>query len=152
MVALGISMFVLSVQFDRGCGGHLKRAADSNSIELAQKELQLAVDYMELNGLTEGYASVIYQTPDEDVGFWHDNIASSLGELKGTPSTAASLEKSNVLIKLRETLIDHGSSGDSITVPAGISRFPNNRLFAFLWIISAGIFLACIPWRDIIDS
>ncbi len=152
MAALGITLFVLSVQFDRGCGGHLKRAADANSIELAEKELQLAVDYMEANGLTSGYTSIIYQTPDEDIGFWYGNIESSLSGLKSTPDTATSLEKSNVLIKLRETLIDHGSSGDSITIPSGISLYPNNRVFALLWVVFIAVLLAVIPWRDLLDD
>lgn len=127
-----------SVQFDRGCDGHLKRAADANSIEMAQSELQIAIDYIEAEGLDTGYTSIFYTTPDEDMGYWANNLKQANNELKEMISTdtSSNLEKSNMLIKLRETLIDHkgGDSGDTVTAPNGISRYPNNATYAWtLW-------------------
>ena len=43
-----------SIQFKQSCKGYLKRAADSNTVELAKQELGKAVDYIEANNLTEG--------------------------------------------------------------------------------------------------
>lgn len=120
---------VQSIVFDRNCGGHLKRAADANTVELATKEMETVVHYAEREGITSGYTSVIYRTPDEDVGFWYDNMRASLMELKDVKPDATQLEKSNVLIKLRETLLDHGRS-TSITAPESISIFPYNVLYA----------------------
>jgi hypothetical protein len=114
------------ISFTQGCGGHLKRAADANSVALAESELQMAVDYLDRHNMTSGYTSVVYRTPDEDVGFWHDNLASSLATLKTLPKNATQLEQSNVLMKLRETILDHGKDGDSLTTPDGISIYPNN--------------------------
>lgn len=68
LVTFGICL-VLGIQFNANCKGHLKRAADSNTIEMAKKELDIALDYLEKEGLTEGYTSVIYKTPDEDIEF-----------------------------------------------------------------------------------
>ena len=143
LVICGYSI-VDSVQFDRNCGGHLKRAADANSIEMAQAELQIAIDYIESNDLDTGYTSVLYTTPDEDLGFWAKNLNQANNELLAMidTDTATNLEKSNMLIKLRETLIDHkgGDTGDSVTVPRGTSRYPNNA--NYLWLcLSFG--LAC---------
>lgn len=126
---------VNKVSFNNGCGGHLKRAADANTIDMAKEELKTALDYMEEHDMTHGYTSVFYNTPDEDVKFWYNNVKSSYNELLSLDSTVTHLEKSNMLIKLRETLLDHGDKGESITCPDGISRFPNNGAWAFGWLI-----------------
>lgn len=129
------SRWYLSVVFTQECGGHLKRAADANTVELARSELETAVAYIEREGMIAGYTSVLYRTPDEDVGFWHRNLAASLEELRAVRSDASQLESSNVLMRLRETLLDHGEHGESITIPDGISVFQHNRAFcAFGWL------------------
>lgn len=115
--------------------GHLKRAADANSIELALSELKTSLDYMEHNNLTSGYTSVVFKTPDEDLGFWYANLKASKLELENSINSP-SLEKSMVLLKLRETLLDAGENGSRITYPRGISIFPNNKLIALLFLIS----------------
>lgn len=117
---------VRSVKFDQNCGGHLKRAADANTIETAESELKTALDYLESNGMVNGYTSVLYNTPDEDVTFWYQNLKDSYNGLIALNDSVSELEKSNMLIKLRETLIDHSKDGENITMPDGISRFPNN--------------------------
>lgn len=144
LLILSTYAIIDGVNFDRGCGGHLKRAADANSIELAQQELQIAIDYIEDNNLTEGYTSVIYTTPDEDLGYWYSNLSQANNELINmiNDGNATNLEKSNMLIKLRETLIDHkgGDTGDTITVPMGTSRYPNNATYVWLlWITTIGV-------------
>ncbi len=115
--------------------GHLKRAADANSIELALEELNTALNYIENNGLSTGYTSLIYKTPDEDLEFWYRNLKASKEELEKTKNST-SLEKTNVLLKLGETLLDEGKKGSRTTYPKGISIFPHNRLIAILFIIS----------------
>jgi hypothetical protein len=127
---------VKQINFTRDCGGHLKRAADANTVPLAAQELETAIDYIERHGLTHGYTSVLYQTPDEDLGFWYQNLNGSLEELRGLTPQATELERSNVLLKLRETLLDHTEGGEKVTAPQGIGIFPNNRLFAIV-----GLFL-----------
>ena len=134
---------VNDIVFDRNCEGYLKRVADANTIELAQNNLATALRYVEDNNLTSDYTSVVYRTPDEDVGFWHDNLKASLQELRSIKSDASQLEKSNVLLKLRETLLDHGQSL-SVTAPSGISVFPNNFSYA-LWGLLSFLF-AAISW------
>jgi hypothetical protein len=130
-VVFGI-MIVKSIQFDQSCGGYLERAASANTVEIAKGELQRALFYIETEDLTSGYTSVLWKTPDEDLGFWYNNIKTSYNELLSLPENASPLEKSNMLLKLRETLIDHKEKGDSITVPGGISRYPNNGIYGTL--------------------
>lgn len=119
------------IVFDIHCGGRIKRAADANTVEIAQKELEAVIAYADQKGYTQGYTSVLWNTPSEDVGFWYNNLKTALEELKHLPPSATPLEKSNMLIKLRETLIDHKEKGDAVTVPSGLARFPNNT--AWFW-------------------
>lgn len=139
-----------TIIFDIHCEGHLKRAADANTIHLAAKELQIAVDYMEDNKLIGGYTSVIYRTPDEDVGFWYDNITSALIELNSVNEDATQLERSNLLMKLRETLLDDSKAGYDVTSPAGIEVFPYNKLLSiygvFCFIVSIISFSMPYVW------
>lgn len=134
-----VIVIVLSIQFDREIGGHLKLAADANNTEMAERKLTLAVDGMEKWELCNGggdncFTSVLYRTPDEDVGYWRENIESTLADLQSmTPEERAdNLIESNQLIKVRETLLDSGAGGDEVTKPDGISRYPNNVSFS-LW-------------------
>lgn len=142
---------VATIQFDRNCGGYLKRAADANTVELAKKQLRVSLDYMEREGLITGYTSILYRTPDEDVGFWYTNIKSSLTELEQMNTNATQLERSNLLMKLRETLLDEGKSA-SITIPGGISIYPNNVAMAFFGWLSAILMVigvvVVIPWDE----
>lgn len=113
------------------CSGHIKRAADSNTVELATQELRVVINYLEARRMTDGYTSALYRTPDEDVGFWYQNLKASLGELEKVTPAATQMERSNLLIKLRETLLDHGETSSTITEPDGISIFPSNRAYAW---------------------
>ncbi|MDD5453967.1 MAG: hypothetical protein PHW62_00505 [Candidatus Ratteibacteria bacterium] len=125
-----IAIAYAGAMFDINIGGHMKRAADANTIELATEEMRTVVQQMESSGLTTGYTSILYRTPDEDIRFWYNNMHSSLAELESTPQNATSLEKSNILMKLRETLLDNGNGRNSITAPPGISRYPDNKFYA----------------------
>lgn len=128
-----------SITFGINCGGRIKRAADSNTIELAKKEMQVVVLYLEDNDMTKGYTSILYKTPDEDVGFWYENLKSALDELEKVKPSISQLEKSNLLMKLRETLLDEDAS---VTLPMGISIFPNNVAYCMWGWFSCILFLA----------
>jgi hypothetical protein len=139
------------IQFERNCSGYLKRAGDANTIEIAEKELTKALDYIEKHDLKDGYTSILYRTPDEDIGFWYTNLHTSLEELKKLPAGATPLERSNMLIKLRETLLDHGQNGDHVTIPYGISVYPANAIYAVaMWafLIIFVIFAVVWFWKE----
>lgn len=118
------------VVFKQNVSGYLKRAADANTVDLAHEELTRAIDYLEANNLTTGYTSILWKTPDEDIEFWYRNLKASQRELEVLNSESA-LERTNVLIKLRETLVDSGEK-TKVTVPDGLSVYPHNALWAGL--------------------
>lgn len=124
-----------SVIFNIDCGGHMERAASANSIALATQEMVAVVKWAEDNKATSGYTSILWQTPDADVGFWYNNMKASLKELQDIKPDATELEKSNVLMKLRESVTHHNNDGTVITAPSGLSVFPDNIGFCvWAWI------------------
>lgn len=138
-----VFVIVLQIKLEQSCVGHLKRAADANTIERAQQELDVAIKYLENNNLTDGYTSILYRTPDEDINYWYNNLKESNDELLVIINidSTTNLEKSNQLIKLRETLLDNtDSSGDVVTYPAGLSRYPHNGLIT-LWFNLSWLFM-----------
>jgi hypothetical protein len=149
-LVLSLSVFgiviVKKVQLKQNCTGYLKRAADANTVEVASQELQKAIDYLESNNLTSGYTSIVWRTPDEDIEFWYNNLKASQDELSKVDSTTTSLEKTNLLMKLRETLLDSGEKGSELTVPCGLSRYPHNSLFSFLMWLSSLLIITVVIW------
>ena len=135
-----------AISYNRYCEDYLKRAADANTINIAKVELKKAVDWIESKNLTSGYTSVLYNTPDEDLGFWYNNLKTSLNELENFNQVSATpTDKSNQLIKLRETLLDTTGDGTQITAPAGISRYPNNTTYMFMtWAVICGLIIGTI--------
>jgi len=122
-----------SLTFYLNCETYLKRAATANTIEMAKPELSKAIEYIEENELTTGIVSIFLKNPLNDIGFWYTNLKASYEELEKIPDDATALEKTNVLMKLRESLTDQsGDSGTVVVIPSGISIYPNNVLY-FWW-------------------
>ena len=135
--------FVKDIQFDQRCAGFLKQAADASSVELAERQLNLAIDYIEKAGLTSGYTSVIYKTEDENIGFWYENLKVCQKELAETKGNST-LENTNVLMKLRESLTDASEKGTVLTIPSGLYLYPHNALFMVVGSISFIMFLVSL--------
>ena len=116
---------IKSIQFNQNCKGYLKQTADANSVELALERLNKAIDYVEANNLTSGYTSIVYRTEDENIEFWYKNLLTCKQELTECIESSQ-FEKTNVLMKVRESLTDQSEHGTVITCPPGMSRYPNN--------------------------
>ena len=102
---------VKAVQFGLDCEAYLKRASNAITVELAKEELAKAIKYAEDNNLTEGIVSIFLKNPANDLDFWYKNIKSAYDELENLTEDAAPLEKTNVLMKLRESLTDRDEGG-----------------------------------------
>ncbi len=141
-----VARIVKSCQFNWNCANYLKRAADSNTVEMARDQLNIALTYLEKENLTDGWVSIFFHRPQCDIKFWYTNLKTSRDELnqflkerEGKEPTLTAMEstaRSNQLIKLRETLLDASESGSSITCPPGISIYPHNKAYFWGLIIS----------------
>jgi len=125
-----------SIIFDFQCGAFLKRAAEANTVEIAKEELAKALEYIEEQELTSGIVSIFLRNPSNDVSFWYNNISAAQDELMNLPEDATALERTNVLMKLRESLTDRSDGNTAVTHPAGISVYPHNVLYFWWGLIS----------------
>jgi hypothetical protein len=119
------------IQFDRLCTQHIERAGEATDVEIAASELEIAMDYLRGHNMTSGYTSIIYRTPDEDLGFKFQNYSTAENELKSL-SGATELEKTNALLKLRESIHENG------TMPDGAWLYPYN-LEMCCWAWASGL-------------
>lgn len=137
LLFIGTRIF-FGIRFNQDIEGHLKLAADANTTELAQKQLKIAIDNMDKHRLCNSmgdncFTSILYRTPDEDVGYWRTNVEATYEDLSSMADEdrANNLIESNQLMKVRETLLDSGKNGDKVTHPEGVSIYPHNTSFAF---------------------
>jgi hypothetical protein len=145
---VGVSLFMPGLKFDQGCGNYLKLAADANNIAIAKERLDVAIAYIESNNLTSGNSGVIFTYPENDLGIWYKNLKAAQKNLTEFPKEASETDVSTTLVKLRETLLDHGAHGDHVTIPDNIAYFPNQVLlnisvFVNVLMIIVAFFLWC---------
>ena len=126
---------VRDTQFDLHCTQYIKRAADASTVETAKEELAKAISYAEEHGMTEGNTSIFLKQPQDDVGFWYRNMKNAYHELDNLPDDSSALEKTNVLMKVRESLVDQGESSVRVNLPQDISVFPNNALYFWAYAV-----------------
>lgn len=146
-----VSRQVNLILFRQNCLGYLKQAADANTAEMALERLTLAIEYVERNGLTYGYTSIMWKTEDENVGYWYQNLKACQNELKLCLG-CSQLEKSNVLMKVRESLTDEGKNGTTLTIPKGLFLYPNNGMWCVFVCISLLCFIAGVMWLKFLED
>ena len=133
-----IYSIVKSVQFSANCADYLELSAEANSIVLAERHLTTAIDYLEKNEITSGQARFIVKYPKNDIGLWYENLKTAQSQLQQMifDGDYNELEQSNMLMKLRETLLD----GEYVVLPLCVSLFPNGTLL--LWLNTT----LCVVW------
>lgn len=135
------------------CTDYLKLSADAPSIKKADHFLGKSLEYLERKNLTKGNSAYLFHTPSNDVGIWYEQIkgAKETTEdiLKRDSSViVAQLEKDNALMKVREVILDEGSSGTEVTLPAHLATFPYQWLFLLWWIVTIIVLIiGIIVWK-----
>ena len=137
-----ITRIILGIQFDQNCGGYIERSANANTIQLAVASLATATTYLDEHNIRSGYTSILYKTPDEDVGYWSQNLHAALDELKAVKPETTQLERTNILLKLRETLT--AQDGAQTIIPKGISIHGNNKEYFWAMMIFMFIMIICL--------
>ena len=125
--------------------GHLERAANTTLTETALNELGIGVDYLEIKQMTSGFTSVVWNTPDEDVGYFYTNLKNAYANLHKINYTGTEIEKSNALLKLKESLIyNNGKHGDKVIYPDDLQYYQNKYIWAFFDYSSGFLFIYLI--------
>lgn len=143
LIVYGVGI-VKAIQMNSHCIDYLEMAADANSVELAEKHLTTAINYLEKNNLTSGDTKVLIYKPTNDLGLWYENLKSAQSQLQelSNREDLTELEESNALMKLRETLLN---SKGSVTHPSMISYYPSHVAWfwalVLIWILWIGAFV-----------
>lgn len=145
-IAWTIATGVNEHRFNVNCKQYIKRAADASSVDVAKRELGKAIEYCENNGLTEGFVSIFFKQPKNDIGFWYENLKVAYAELDALSEDSTLLEKTNVLMRIRESLTDGNENGVFVTRPEGIEKHPNNALYFWWGIISVLALIVFFLW------
>jgi hypothetical protein len=127
-----------------GCGDYLKLAGDAPTVQKAYDFLEIALDYMEKRGLTNGNSAVLFRTPSSDIGIWYNQVKGAketLTSILAKGEMATQLEKDNALMKVREVVLDQGEQGTKVTMPANITLFPMQVLFWVMFILGGVILI-----------
>lgn len=113
---------------------------------MAKPQLDKAISYLENHNLTSGIVSIFLKNPKNDIGFFYQNLKACQTELERVSPNASQLEESNVLMKLRESLLDEGQTTE-VTHPFGISIYPYNVVY-FIWLMISfvGTVIIGIRW------
>ena len=119
------------IQLNHNCIQYIEKAATSNTVEIAKENLSKVITYAEEHNLTEGTVSIFYKQPMNDIGYWYKQITAIYNELDKLSEDSTPLERSNVLMKLNESLTD--KEGFAI-LPDGLSIYPDNVAY-FWWAI-----------------
>lgn len=138
-LAWGGTRAVLDIVFERDIGSALKKAASADSVELAARNLGIALKKLEAKEDAAGFTSLFQGAADEDVGSWCNELEAALWELQAIKPKASRLERRNALLTLRGILLNNTEGIVHVMVPPGISVFPHNMLYA-TWGWSSFIF------------
>lgn len=129
--------------FKSNCGDYLKLAGDAPTVEKANVFLGKAINYLEQKDKTSGNSAFIFRTPANDVGIWYGQLTGAKAIADSLIKNGTSLEKSNALMKIRETVLDQGEKGTVVTLPTKIASFPYQWPMLIWWIVT--VLLVVIP-------
>lgn len=120
----------------RHVSGHIKRAATASTVPIAREELGKALEGARQRDWDYGRTSEFMTLPEYDIGYWYQNLTAAYDELALADSPSVSqLEKTNVLLKLRETLTERDNKGNtSAALPEMLYAMPYGH-----WTLSAGV-------------
>lgn len=130
--------------FKAECLQYLHRSANASSLETAQAELGKALAFLEAKNLTSGVVSIFLKQPRNDVGFWYENLKQQFEQISAMGASTSQLEITNFLMKHREVITDQTQQGTVITHPKGISIYPKNQLFFWMFTLVIGCALGGI--------
>lgn len=148
LVVLLLLRLCCGIGFNIRCSQYLERASNANTVDFAKQNLATAMRCLEKEDLTNGVVSIFLHQPSNDIGYWYSNLRASMDELSKVKEDTSQLEKSNILMKLRETLTDATKEGTMVVCPSGISIYPYNALyfwlfmFSFVLLITGGLWCA----------
>lgn len=113
--------------FDKCFVNHVKRGIDSLNLDIAKKELDKAIKYLNDNNLTNGSTSIFSGDSENDLESYYNWIKEVYKYIKYFPSNASKVERLKYFKELENI-------ESTINIPKGMAMYPYNKLF-FIWIM-----------------
>ena len=121
----------LNRQFEIHCGVYLRRAANANDIKNAKESLYKALMYAHKRGLTEGNTSVVIYDPNNDIGFWYDELSAAYDALNQLPANASVADRTWAFDRIRQYVAEDCR-------PGSLAFYPYHRIM--FWAMGASTF------------
>lgn len=146
----GLAIIETDRNFKENCVDHLTKATNTDSVETAKEELEKAIFFVETKNLTQGNTSIFLNKPENDIGYWYENLKSCYKDLEILPENLNPSEKRNALMKLRKSLLDCSTTNSiRVKLPKNISSYPNRLSFLGLFLFIIGVLVVhIIDWYD----
>lgn len=125
----GLLRLERGIEFDRNCIQYIRKATYATSVEAAKENLEVAISYAKEHNLTEGIVSIFFKQPKNDIGYWYKNMTDAYSKLEAINEDTPFSKQEITLINIREKLTN-------ITIPDGISIYPNNVLYFWVGLVS----------------
>lgn len=130
------------INYVQECGSYINQINNANDPELALKNINIAIKYLEDNDITHGYTSAIYKTEGDNIEFFYKNLLSCRKNIQDFinkyMNNGNNVIDDSVIGKqyawqmIKEKYFDElGFKGE----PLGISRYPHNTAYMIMWII-----------------
>lgn len=116
--------------FNEEVYAHLVNYVRAGTSEVAERDINSAIEALEGRGLTEGQISIFCKDPKKNIGLWYENLIKSREVLRKASQESPS-KQAIILEKQRDGLRGNGNN-TGIEYPEGISIYPYNKLF-FWW-------------------
>lgn len=134
---------VKKIQFNYGCGNHLRRVVHAKTTTLAAEEMKLALNFLRQNEIIKGNTTVnIIDPPDEvmvknDIGLWYENL-NMLNERLQLCRGANDAKSEQVLnsVQVEMCLMRENGTLGSVTMPDQVYLHPLNLVWYVIWWIS----------------
>lgn len=111
---------------------YIVAAYKAEDAKTAKKQFRRAMVWIEENGAKEGFTSVSYQSPTDNVNDWYENVANvddEMDRLVITKDTPQPWRQS--MVHHRLVLVDGDGKVTSVQTPRGLYLHPNNRFFGW---------------------
>jgi len=135
--AWSITRIVKSNHFDDNCTYHVQEALTNSStiepknLSYSDKQISLAIDYIEINHLNAGWTTISGRTSSEDLALFHENLIKKRDYIHKLQEL-----DSQQLTGFQDYVNFRGLKPTSFEAPEGISIYPNNTLYLVWMYIS----------------
>lgn len=154
-------------EFDNQVGSYLQAAYETDDPTAADKYLSTAIAYLDENKMTNGFTSVLYKSPSDDVGEWYEKLGVVAKEIHNAPvkpeglntdeatkngahptdpgkSRWAALMRKLGIVKVRPASKGEEPAYVEVKSPDGISIYPNVTTVLGSWLASLLGFMASL--------